>query len=336
MKAIINKPEYYELAGRYLAGEMSENEASEFVTNLESDKTSKQLFTEMQRDWNNIGQYHGKNEVNTDSAWNKLFNKLDSEQLVSSSEEVASVSIYSTWIKWAAVALILLTAGVLFFNDSIFNREKIIVVQNPTHSETLVQTLTDGSVVYIASNTELRFPNQFKGEKRNVTLKGEAFFEVSHNREKPFVIETPEMIVEVLGTSFNLKSSEKGDFELMVETGLVRVSQKSDPANRSMVSAGEKLAIVNNSLVKTSSIDNNYTGWRMNRMHFKDERLSNIIQIINRNYQSNIILEPQALGERRMTVTFHDNSLETITNLICKSMMLKSEIQGQVIILSEE
>jgi len=168
-----------------------------------------------------------------------------------------------------------------------------------------------------------------------VTLKDEAFFDIARNPDQPFVIETEEMLVEVLGTSFNVKTSGKGNFELMVETGLVKVSNKYGVEQSNLVNAGEKIAIVDNNMVITPNADKNYMGWRTNRMQFKDEKLSVIVQIINRNYGSNILLQSQGLGERKMTVTFHDNSLETITDLICKTLVLNAEIQDSSIIFTQ-
>lgn len=323
-----------ELIGKYISGEMSGNEAKEFILSLDDDSESKNLLHKMQNDWNTIGNYKGKEKVNTDKAWNNLISKLEEEQLVLPETESYSFVSRVVFSRWAAVALILLTTGILFFTR--YQHEQFIVIQNPSSSETLVQTLSDGSTVYLASNSELKYPEKFIRDKRTVWLKGEAFFDISHNPEMPFVIEAHDMQVEVLGTSFNLKSNEQGDFELMVETGLVKVSKKVDPSVSDMVRAGEKLQFVDNNLIKSSTIDKEYLGWRVNRMRFKDERLADIVQIINRNYNSNLILSSQELGERRLTVTFNDNSLDTITFLICKALVLKADVKDSTITFSEE
>lgn len=332
MKAKVNNTRDFELIGMYLAGEMSEVDAVAFTAELNEDKNRKQLFEQMQNDWKNMEMYKEEQKVNTDKAWNKLFERLDGDELVSRDTRQQTSPKLGLLVRWAAVAVVFITAGIVFFSD-LDSSNNLIVVQTSTESTTLVQTLADGSIVYISSNSELSFPKQFKGNKRNVKLKGEAFFDISRNPDQPFVIETDEMIVEVLGTSFNLKTLGKGHFELMVETGLVKVSKKDAAETSNLVNAGEFITFVNNSMVVAPSYDKTYLGWRKNRMQFKDERLSDIIQVINRNYKANIEIQSQELGERRMTVTFHDNTLETITELICKTLVIKAEKKDSTILL---
>ncbi|HPE17748.1 MAG TPA: FecR domain-containing protein [Tenuifilaceae bacterium] len=325
-----------ELIAKYLANEMTKTEANEFEAKIEHDKNEKFLFNAMQKDWNKIGSYKAGRSIDTNKAWDKLYGKLEDERLIINAPETIHASFTRRFVQYAAVALLLITVGITFFTLNPFGNEKLMVLQTSEETGTLVQTLQDGSVVYIAGNTELTFPEKFKGKKRKVTLNGEAFFDINRNPQKPFVIEANNIIVEVLGTSFNLKSNAEGVFELIVETGLVKVSQKDNPSNTILIGAGETATFANNVIVKKSTLRNRYNSWRLNRMSFKDEKLENIIQVINKNYNSNIVLASGAIGERRMTVTFFDNSLETITDLICKTMVLKAEHEGETIILMEK
>lgn len=331
-----NNTENIELIAKYLANEMNEAEANEFIANIETNTNRKLLFNAMQKDWNNIGNYNTEREIDTNKAWSKLYGRLEEQQLITEPLETKPIYFTRRLVQYAAIALLLVTIGITFFTMNPFSNEKLLVLQTSEETGTLVQTLNDGSVVYIAGNTELTYPEKFKGNKRRVALNGEAFFDISRNPQKPFVIEANNMIIEVLGTSFNLKSSKEGEFELMVETGLVKVSQKSYPTKTVLIGAGESATFANNSIVKSKAQNNNYNSWRLNRMSFKDEKLENIVQVINKNYNSNIVLASETLGERRMTVTFYDNSLETITDLICKTMVLKAENEGETIVLMEE
>lgn len=81
----------------------------------------------------------------------------------------------------------------------------IISISVP-YGGTYTVELCDGTKVYLNSGTTLEFPSRFNGEVRGVSLKGEAYFEVTRNESKPFVVEVDEMKVKVLGTSFNVKS----------------------------------------------------------------------------------------------------------------------------------
>ena len=81
----------------------------------------------------------------------------------------------------------------------------LLTLHNNEASTTLVTTLEDGSIVYLADNSQLSYPEHFQREKREVSLLGNALFDVSGNKERPFLIETEQARIEVLGTSFNIK-----------------------------------------------------------------------------------------------------------------------------------
>jgi ferric-dicitrate binding protein FerR (iron transport regulator) len=114
-------------------------------------------------------------------------------------------------------------------------------------------------------------------------------------------------------------------FELVVERGKVRVTLRNDPSQTQIVLPGEKISTSNNHLVKVINNNTAYFSWKTQRMQFKDESLSNIINVINKNYKTSIQLQNQLLGERKLTVTFYNNSLKTITELICLSLNLEVE-----------
>ena len=84
--------------------------------------------------------------------------------------------------------------------------------------------MPDGSVITVNKNSTLSYPSEFKGKTREVALNGEAFFKVTPNKEKPFIIHVNDVTVRVVGTSFNIRS-EKGKTEVIVETGIVQVTK---------------------------------------------------------------------------------------------------------------
>ena len=102
--------------------------------------------------------------------------------------------------------------------------------------------MEDGSIVYLADNSQLSYPEHFQREKREVSLLGNALFDVSGNKERPFLIETEQARIEVLGTSFNIKSSDKSAFELAVRRGLVKVTLKKN-GEQTLVKAGQTVSL---------------------------------------------------------------------------------------------
>lgn len=264
-------------------------------------------------------------KVDTDRAWEKVYTRLCDDGLIDESTIRPTRALFPEWMKWAASFLILITTGVLiFFNITRSNETKLLSINNDENN-TLIQVLHDGSVVYLAEDATLSFPEQFHGNQRYVSLTGEAFFDIVPNQEQPFVIETENHTIRVLGTSFNLKTIEDETVELIVEEGSVMVNTKKRGRKPMTVSNGEFLRAINDNYHKTLATDMTILSWKTNRMHFKDETLENILSVINRNYNAALYIEHPSLRERKMTVTFYNNSLPVIIELICLSMNLEAE-----------
>jgi transmembrane sensor len=324
MKLNINNTEDFEIIAKYLSGEMSNDEATHFEKQIETFPENKILIEEMKKQWDQIGSYQSKKEVDTNKGWQTLFNRLSSDELIPENKFVEH-RLVPVWAKYAASIIVVMTIASLSFYSAFKNSPNLISLQTGGDANTLIQTLNDGSVVYLSNNTTFSYPEQFSSTERKVNLNGEAFFDITPNPKKPFRIETKDVIVEVLGTAFNVKSDNGNPFELAVERGKVRVTLKSDPSQSQIVLPGEMISTSNNHLVKVKNESSNYFAWKTKQMQFKDEYLSNIVKVINKNYKANIQLKNQELGDLKLTATFYNNSLKKITELICLTLNLSKE-----------
>jgi len=275
----------------------------------------------------------------TDLAWRKLHERIEKDGLLDIGPEGKRVVRFSNRIavRWAA-AIVLITCATLYITRtdkdsgidmlSIYNEEQT----------TLVKTLEDGSVVYLAGGSEIKYPVKFKRNKRVISLKGDAFFEVAKNKKAPFVIETKLMNIEVLGTSFNVKISDPSSTSLSVKTGKVKITLKDGGASGN-VSAGETAMIkdkyVNVMPTKDLKQFSNYT----DQIHFKDEKLINVVNVINRmsgRGATGLSLEiAPGIEGRLLTATFTENSAESIAKMICIVLNLKYEIKGDLLLIYE-
>ncbi|AUC22515.1 hypothetical protein BTO15_10635 [Polaribacter sejongensis] len=137
-----------------------------------------------------------------------------------------------TWY-WAVAASIIILLGFNFYSVSnnkgiLFfgNQHKIAQILKETHLNELVKVyLPDGSLVVLNGESSIEYPKNFNDTIRLVKLKGEAFFDVTKNPKKPFVIESGKITTKVLGTSFNIREAENTT-EVVVNTGLVNVTSK--------------------------------------------------------------------------------------------------------------
>ncbi|MCX6241241.1 MAG: FecR domain-containing protein [Bacteroidetes bacterium] len=275
-------------------------------------------------------------QIHTHQAWDKLYARLKADDLVPAREARAKNNLVYYGLRIAAVALILLGIGSVVY-ISMNGKPAVAMISLNTGNETntLVKTLADGSVIYLSQNSLFSFPVEFTAASRNVELKGEAFFDIASNPGKPFIIETDEAFIQVLGTAFNVKTKHSDGFELCVERGKVKVTLKSDPAHSEMVIAGEKISAVNHSLVRSKYVAAAAGSWYKQRMRFKDEKLQNIISVLNRNFNTNFVLANNETGNHKLTVTFENETAATMTGLICVALNLKSQTINGSVVLSE-
>ena len=264
--------------------------------------------------------------VDTNRAWEKLHQRLTDDHLISEAINGSDKPVIAPWVRLAASILLLVTAGILihYFSQRPDTTGLYTLISN-NEQNTLVKVLPDGSVVYLAENATLQFEDEFSNIHRLVKLKGEAFFDIERNPGLPFIIHTGSASVQVLGTAFNIRSDHDQDLELFVEHGLVKVGLNSDKLQNMEASAGEMVRLDKGKLTLKHDAGFNASSWKIKRMHFKDETLDNVISVINRNYGSQLLFEHRELKSRLITVTFFDNSLPKIIELLCLSMNLETE-----------
>lgn len=337
MKLHENNSQHMEAIARFLSGEMEEVERMAFEKSLNNNLDNQVLIEQMKRDWELMGQYKNNKEVNTNRAWEKLHGRFQEEHLIPQQKQIVMLpKRVKPMMQWAAIFVgIMVLGSVMFYMNNQSSTGPMVTLTTTNDPTALIQTLKDGSTVYLAGNTSFSYPEKFSQEERKVELKGEAYFDIARNPDKPFVIETSSATVEVLGTAFNVKSSNSKGFELIVERGKVRVTPKSGSEESFIVVAGEKLSVIANHFVKTKSDDNSHLVWNNNRIRFKDEQLGNIVKVLNDKYNSNIVVKGGDLATRKLTVTFNNSTMDTMIEVICATLDIRSESSSGAIILHE-
>lgn len=145
-------------------------------------------------------------------------------------------------------------------------------------------TLSDGTEVWLNAETELKFPTRFSGDKRIVELTGEAYFEVTHNASKPFIIRTDGINVKVLGTSFGVRSYQE---ENTIFTTLVSGSVEVQGTHENVRLTPSHQAVFNKSTqnLAIKRVDTElYTGWKDGKMLYDNCPLEEILRDLKRWY----------------------------------------------------
>lgn len=175
--------------------------------------------------------------------------------------------------------------------------------------------LADGSQIFLAENSAIKYPEQFQAETRPVVLlKGKAFFKVAKDPEHPFEVTIKHSVVKVLGTSFNINYTPKR-IDLSVKTGRVMFSanSKSDPA---ILIAGEALSydLEKNQLSKENGI--NSTGWLTKELHFVDMPLDEVCHQLSDYYQVKVVLLARTNAAKKLNANFSNTSIEDVLKVL--------------------
>ena len=265
----------------------------------------------------------------TEKAWSKLKGRLENDELLNEFSSKPNFS-YKLALSYAAVFILIITvATFLFTGKQVVNESDLITLTNDTPGTTYVTKLDDGSYVYLSEKTSVTHPLKFSSSKRELALDGEAYFEIARDENKPFVIEAGEAMIEVLGTTFDLKTT-KGETKISVRTGRIKITQLKGGTNTEVI-AGESAILDGNGLRKYNTADESHFLKYKLRMHFKDESLGNIADVINKAFpQTKIKLEP-GIEKRELTATFSGENPDSMVQLICSAMDLKYTQEGDII-----
>jgi transmembrane sensor len=267
---------------------------------------------------------------------------------------------FSFWIKTAA-ALIILAGGLLWgiqhTNTKEISSTSADVTYITANGEKKTVELADGSKVTLNAGSKLFMDKGFNVDERHVHLTGEAFFDVSSDKEKPFVVHTQDFDIRVLGTSFNVKAyPEETTSEAVLIHGLIEMKSKRGNENLVILKPNQKVTIykaeekmankesikkVKKSQLKEIAIqdlepeEDHLTlpdvAWKENRLEIIDQDFSSLQHVLERWYDVEIQLQDQHLQDYRFTATFNRESIDQVLSALQKVEPFKYTIYGKKI-----
>ncbi|MBO9631851.1 MAG: FecR domain-containing protein [Chitinophagaceae bacterium] len=195
--------------------------------------------------------------------------------------------------------------------------------------------LPDGTKVWVNAASSLRYPVAFTGRSREVTIEGEAYFDVKKDEEKPFIVHSRNADVEVLGTAFNVNAYETETLTTL-EKGKVSVKAK---AGSLILAPGEQAATEDRSglLKKTPVYTRLYTGWKDGELYLEDLSLGRIADQLSRSYDYEFEFTDASLKELHFTVDMAapDNLQAVLDHISNTTEGLKFTVSGRVVQVSK-
>ena len=245
--------------------------------------------------------------------------------------------------KIAASVIIVLSLTLLFFESErnipkSFQQKEYVAKSNGNKQKSKI-VLPDGSEVWLNSSSQLRFPVEFKNNRRDVYLDGEAFFKVAHDKKRPFTVHAPSgLYTRVLGTSFNMKAYKyQRDIQVTVVTGKVAIGKRKKMFAELV--KGQQL-VFNKAKATASVIEKptqNANAWIKEDLLFNGNTLEEIVVILKSTYGVNIEIAPGVKENLRCKGSFNlSQNPEEIIGVLCTLHDLTFSSDNNKIIIRRE
>jgi len=251
-------------------------------------------------------------DFNAGDSWNELEQKLAIRK-----ETTRTVRMFPLWTKVAAAVLVLAVA--LFGIRGLFSDE-LITVQTANNQQMVV--LPDGSHVWLNANSSLRYADAFTGSRRDVTLEGEAFFDITKDPTRPFIIESAGTLTKVLGTSFSVRALTGAPVTVTVVTGKVQFGPLGDEAKRVTLLAGDAgtFDAAVSRLEQHANADPYFLLWHNQTLLFNKTPLLQVFESLAKVYSVHITPMSDISPSCTFTGTFEEAALPDIIDVLKTSV----------------
>ena len=229
-------------------------------------------------------------------------------------------------------------SGIVYINDSMPITETNFNELNVPRGGEYKLILSDGTTVFLNSQTHLRYPETFQKERREVLLTGEAFFEVAKDSNRPFYVKTNDIEIKVLGTSFNINTYHRDRIQTTLVSGAVELRA---------LSTGKEILLKPNQMAEFNSNTQeielkevyayNYTAWRLGEFVFDKAPLDEIMERLSMWYVTEIFYENENLKKKRFTgvITRFTNVIDVLS-LLEATTSVQFKIKGDTIIVQDK
>ncbi|MDX8338684.1 DUF4974 domain-containing protein [Draconibacterium sp. IB214405] len=326
-----------ELLNKFLNNKCSEEELKEVLSWIKTGASSAEGKKLLSNDWD---AYSAPENLSVDKKFTELYDKVRQKiESISSVQPKQRKLTVIDWLTRAAAILLIPVFGFLYYTHSekksiqttyaeaVVDSLEIIA---PIGSRTVVQ-LSDGSKVHLNYSSRMKYPQVFSGDKREIKLEGEGYFEVAHNPDMPFVVHAGSIDVTALGTTFDVLAY-RGDEE--VKTTLVdgKVCLDQNIADGSIKSIGTMVPgqhvaynTTTGDIISTRGNIEKHIGWIDGKLVFEDTPISEVAKKLSRMFNVEIQVDKE-VQDFIYTVTFVDEPLTQILDLMAIATPVKYRI----------
>ncbi|MFA9389983.1 MAG: FecR family protein [Prolixibacteraceae bacterium] len=303
-----------ELALKYILDTVSEFEKQKFEQWISQSSENQIKFNAFSKSWDRQTNEVNTFEVDTKLAWENV--RTGIEERKNKSYVFTGKRSLQRWMAVAAVALVFILSTFVLLNRHNSSQQNNYTLYSAAQTVQSI-VLPDSSLVVLNSGSELKVPEWSKKGKRSVYLKGEAFFEVSHDKSRPFLVHTSRTCTQVLGTSFNLKTSKNHDVVSLL-SGKVKFYKNENTKEAVVLNPGEmaSYSTKSNRIEKNSFQNKNFMAWRTGVLEFNNSAFQQVIQHIEQFYHVKVEVKAMHVDDLLLTANFDHESLSKVLSVL--------------------
>ncbi len=316
-----------ELLIKYLNNSCTPEEFDEFVNWIKTEAFDKEGKGLGFSDWK---LFKPDLEAKDKQKYDALLDKIHHEINLKAQRESKVITIRKvvSWLSRAAAILFIPLLGIVFYllsnnnlqTDNYYTDLTVdsLEIIAPIGSRAVVQ-LSDGTEVNLNYGSKIKYPQRFSGNTRGVTLTGEAYFDVAHNPDKPFVVKTGKLDIKALGTEFNIQA-----YDDVVETTLVEgkvvieetmPGEKAKPVGAIVPGQHVNYNLKSGEIYSTKGRIEKYIAWKDGKLVFDNESITGVAEKLSRKFYVDIEVA-ENIKDYSYTVTFVDDPLFLILDLM--------------------
>lgn len=354
----MESPITWSLIARYFASETSEEETRAVEEWAAEASSHARLMGELRDIWQASLSSPSSPPIDLDADWERLMGRIEAGEPAAdrpsrlpapdrpahaNSDGAADASrmphrrIPSGWLV-ALVMLVCALAGALLVEQWPADAPEVTLREVVTRrGERAHLRLADGTQVTLNVDSKLRLPATFADERRHVHLTGEAYFDVAHDADRPFVVQVGHAVVNVHGTAFGVRSYPKDRrVQVAVAEGVVSLRGQQEPEARGTVLTPGYLGQIGaeDARVETSEVDvQEYLGWTDGRLVFDDAPLSEVAEQLERWYDLQVVLQHGDLDSLHLTAKLKSKSIRDVLDVITASLGIRYRFTGDTVLL---
>jgi ferric-dicitrate binding protein FerR (iron transport regulator) len=322
-----------EILLKYLLGELGETEQRDLLHQMEGDQALRAAYIRMQNIYAlTLLTPHPSQEAEGLRGFNAFTRRLQAKR---------QKKMIRSLLRYAAISLLLI-ASTFFLTRAFFIQSTGVQELNTLYvpaGQRAQLTLHDGTQVWLNAQSTLTYPARFTGKRREVSVEGEAYFDVAENRKKPFVVTTQQLTMKVLGTEFNVYSYPgTGYIKTDLVEGSLAIYSTLLPNINVTLKPNEQLIAKEGNMFVREMQNSDYFLWKDGIYTFENERLLDIIEKLQLYYDVKIIVKDPEIFNVRYTGKFRQrDGIDEILRIIQKihKFNIQKDIENNIITITK-